>query len=102
MGYSQQDVKEAVWRNARYTLAEVDFESYYGAHEGQRETHRDFLKRGKLPERVIENGKLPAWFPKVVEGEDATIPVAPAPKQLSHFRMWGPNQKQVDDFLYHV
>jgi len=81
-GYSKQDVQETVWKNARYTLAEVDFESYNGAHEGQRETHRDFLKKGKLPERVIETGKLPTWFPKVMAGEDATIPVAPRPQQL--------------------
>ena len=84
-GYSKQDVKEAVWRNAKYTLAEVDFESYYGAHEGQRETHRDFLKRGKLPTKVIEQGRLPAWFPKVVQGEDATIPVVPRPEQIKIF-----------------
>lgn len=93
-GYSKQDVKEAVWKNARYTLAEVDFESYYGAHEGQRETHRDFLRRGKLPERVIGQGKLPAWFPKVVEGEDATIPVAPGPKQLPIFVCGDPTRNK--------
>ena len=93
-GYSREDVKEAVWRNARYTLAEVDFESYYGAHEGQRETHRDLLRRGKLPDRVIENGKVPAWFPGVVEGEDATIPVAPAPKQLSIFVCGDPTRNK--------
>jgi hypothetical protein len=81
-GYSKQAVQEAVWRQARYTLAEVDFESYYGAHEGQRETHRDLLKKGKLPAQRIERGKMPAWFPAVVDGEDATIPVAPRPEQL--------------------
>ena len=84
-GYSREDVKEAVWRNARYTLAEVDFESYDGAHEGVRETHRDLLRKGKLSERVIEKGKLPAWFPEVVHGKDATIPVAPTPRELSLF-----------------
>lgn len=93
-GYSKQDVKDAVWKNARYTLAEVDFESYYGAHEGQRETHRDYLKRGKLPERVVEKGKLPTWFPKVVEGEDATIPVAPGPKQLPIFVCGDPTRNK--------
>lgn len=93
-GYSKQDVKDAVWKNARYTLAEVDFESYYGAHEGQRETHRDFLKRGKLSERVIQKGKLPAWFPKVVEGEDGTIPVAPGPKQLPIFVCGDPTRNK--------
>lgn len=81
-GYSKQDVQRAVWKNARYSLAEVDFESYYGSHEGQRETHRDYLKSGKLSERVVETGKLPAWFPKAAEGEDATIPVVPRPEQL--------------------
>lgn len=79
-GYSKQDVKEAVRRNARYTLAEVDFESYYGAHGGQRKTHRDYLDKGELP--GVEKGKLPAWFPQAAEGEDATIPIAPAPQQL--------------------
>lgn len=93
-GYSREDVKQAVWKNARYTLAEVDFESYYGAHEGQRETHRDFLKRGKLPERVIEHGKLPVWFPKVAEGQDATIPVAPGPKQLHIFVCGDPTRNK--------
>jgi len=93
-GYSREDVKEAVWRNARYTLAEVDFESYYGAHEGQRETHRDLLIKGKLPEPVIEKGKLPAWFPEVVTGEDATIPVARAPKQLSIFVCGDPTRNK--------
>lgn len=93
-GYSKEDVKEAIWRNARYTLAEVDFESYYGAHEGQRETHRDFLKRGKLPGRVIEKGKLPAWFPKMEKGEDATIPVAPGPKQLPIFVCGDPTRNK--------
>ena len=81
-GYSKQDVQNAVWKNARYSLAEVDFESYYGSHEGQRETHGDYLKSGKLTERLIEKGKLPTWFPKVAEGEDATIPVVPRPEQL--------------------
>jgi len=71
-----------VWKHARYSLAEVDFESYYGSHEGQRETHQDYLKSGKLTERHIEKGKLPTWFPKVAEGEDATIPVVPEPEQL--------------------
>jgi hypothetical protein len=93
-GYSKQDVKDAVWKNARYTMAEVDFESYYGAHEGQRETHRDFLKKGKLPERVIGQGKLPGWFPKVVEGEDATIPVAPGPQQLPIFVCGDPTRNK--------
>jgi len=93
-GYSKQDVKDAVWKNARYTLAEVDFESYYGAHEGQRETHRDYLKRGKLPGQVIEKGKLPTWFPKVVEEEDATIPVAPGPKQLPIFVCGDPTRNK--------
>jgi len=93
-GYSREDVKEAVWRNARYTLAEVDFESYYGAHEGQRETHRDLLIKGKLPEPAIEKGKLPAWFPEVVAGEDATIPVARAPKQLSIFVCGDPTRNK--------
>ena len=93
-GYSREDVKEAVWRNARYTLAEVDFESYYGAHEGQRETHRDLLRRGRLPERAIEKGKLPAWFPKVVAGEDATIPVTPDPKQLAIFVCGDPTRNK--------
>ena len=93
-GYSKQDVKDAVWKNARYTLAEVDFESYYGAHEGQRETHRDYLKRGQLPERVVEKGKLPTWFPKVAEGEDATIPVAPGPKQLPIFVCGDPTRNK--------
>jgi hypothetical protein len=81
-GYSKQDVQNAVWKHARYSLAEVDFESYYGTHEGQRETHRDYLKSGQLPERLIEKGRLATWFPKVVEGEDATIPVVPRPEQL--------------------
>jgi hypothetical protein len=81
-GYTKEKVKAAIWRYARYTLAEVDLESYYGAHEGQRETHQDFLRKGKLPERVIEMGKLPPWFPRVMEGEDATIPVAPSPNHL--------------------
>ncbi len=81
-GYSKPDVQQAVWKNARYSLAEVDFESYYGSHEGQRETHRDHLKSGKLMERHIEKGKLPIWFPKVAEGEDATIPVVPRPEQI--------------------
>jgi hypothetical protein len=93
-GYSRKDVQEAVWKNARYTLAEVDFESYYGAHEGMRETHRDFLKKGKLPKGVIEKGKLPAWFPKVAEGEDATIPVAPGPKQLPLFVCGDPTRNK--------
>ena len=93
-GYSREDVQEAVWRHARYTLAEVNFESYYGAHEGQRETHRDLLIKGKLPERVIERGKLPAWFPGVAAGEDATIPVAPAPKQLSIFVCGDPTRNK--------
>ncbi len=93
-GYSRQDVQQAIWRNARYSLAEVDFESYYGAHEGQRETHLDFLKRGKLPERVIEKGKLPAWFPKAMPGEDATIPVAPGPKQLPIFVCGDPTRNK--------
>ena len=81
-GYSKQDVQNAVWKNARYSLAEVDFESYYGAHEGQRETHHGYLKSGKLAERHIETGKLPTWFPKVAASEDATIPVVPRPEQL--------------------
>jgi hypothetical protein len=93
-GYSREDVQEAVWRNARYTLAEVDFESYHGAHEGVRETHRDLLRKGKLPERVIEKGKLPTWFPNVVVGEDATIPVAPTPKQLSIFVCGDPTRNK--------
>ncbi len=97
-GYSKQDVKEAVRKNARYTLAEVDFESYYGAHGGQRETHRDYLEttlrveRGKLP--AVEKNKLPAWFPKVVEGEDATIPIAPGPKQLQIFVCGDPTRNK--------
>jgi hypothetical protein len=81
-GYSKQDVQNAVWKHARYSLAEVDFESYYGPHAGQRETHRDYLKSGQLTKRLIEKGRLPAWFPKVVEGDDATIPVVPRPEQL--------------------
>jgi hypothetical protein len=93
-GYSREDVQEAVWKNARYTLAEVDFESYYGAHEGMRETHRDFLKRGKLPEGVIEKGKLPPWFPRVAEGQDATIPVAPGPKELPLFVCGDPTRNK--------
>jgi hypothetical protein len=93
-GYSRKDVQKAVWNNARYTLAEVDFESYYGAHEGMRETHRDFLKKGKLPEGVIEKGKLPAWFPKVAEGEDATIPAAPGPEQLPIFVCGDPTRNK--------
>lgn len=93
-GYSRQDVQNAVWKNARYTLAEVDFESYYGAHEGQRETHRDYVKAGKLPERVIEKGKMPKWFPKVAEGEDATIPVAPSAKQIPIFVCGDPTRNK--------
>lgn len=81
-GYSKAAVREAIWRQARYTLAEVDFESYYGAHEGQRETHRDLIAKGKLPEQRIERGRIPAWFPPVADGAHATIPVAPAPEQL--------------------
>lgn len=84
-GYSKEKVKEAIWRNARYTLKEVDFESYFGAHEGQQETHLDFIRKGRLPQRVIEKGKVPAWFPKIVDGEDATIPVVPDPKQILIF-----------------
>ena len=57
-GYSKQDVQNAVWKSARYSLAEVDFESYYGSHEGQRETHRDFLESGKLTERLIREGQI--------------------------------------------
>jgi hypothetical protein len=82
-GYAKQDVQNAVWKHARYSLTEVDFESYYGPHAGQRETHRDYLKSGQLTKRFIEKGRLPAWFPKVVEGDDATIPVVPRPEQLS-------------------
>jgi hypothetical protein len=93
-GYSREDVKEAVWRNARYTLAEVDFESYDGAHEGVRETHRDLLRKGKLQEQVIEQGKLPAWFPEVVQGKDATIPVAPTPRELSIFVCGDPTRNK--------
>jgi hypothetical protein len=81
-GYSREEVQNAVWKHARYSLTEVDFESYYGAHEGQRETHRGYLKSGKLTERHIEKGKLPTWFPTVAEGEDATIPVVPKAEQL--------------------
>ena len=84
-GYSRQDAQAAVWKYARYTLAEVDFESYYGAHEGMRETHRDFLTAGKLPADRIETGKLPPWFPRTAEGADGTIPVAPSPAQLPIF-----------------
>jgi hypothetical protein len=72
----------------------VDFESYFGAHEGQRETHRDLLRSGRLPEQVIERGKLPAWFPEVVAGEDATIPVAPVPKQLVIFVCGDPTRNK--------
>lgn len=93
-GYSREDVKEAVWRSARYTLVEVDFESYYGAHEGVRETRRDLLRKGKLPERVIEKGKVPAWFPDVAREADATIPVAPSPKQLSLFVCGDPTRNK--------
>jgi hypothetical protein len=93
-GYSRQDVQDAIWRNARYTLAEVDFESYYGAHEGQRETHHDYIKSGKLPERVIEKGNIPKWFPRVAEEEDATIPVAPSPKQIPIFVCGDPTRNK--------
>jgi hypothetical protein len=81
-GYSKQDVQNAVWKHARYSLAEVDFESYYGAHEGQRKTHRDLLNSGKLTDRLIEKGKLPVWFPGAAKEEDATIPVVPRPEQI--------------------
>jgi hypothetical protein len=74
--------------------AEVDFESYFGAHEGMRETHRDFLKKGKLPEGVMEKGKLPVWFPKIAEGQDATIPAAPGPEQLPIFVCGGPTRNK--------
>lgn len=84
-GWSKQDVKEAVWKNARFTLAEVDFEWSYGSHTGQRQTHKDLVESGILPEKYVEKGKLPAWFPKVVEGEDATIPVLSSPEQLAIF-----------------
>jgi hypothetical protein len=93
-GYSRKDAQAAVWKHARYTVAEVDFESYYGAHEGMRETHRDFLAKGKLPEGRIEKGKLPPWFPRVPEGEDATIPVAPGPKQLPIFVCGDPTRNK--------
>ena len=93
-GYSREQVQAAVWKNARYTLTEVDFESYYGAHEGMRETHRDFLNRGKLPERVIEKGKLPVWLPKVAEEQEATIPVAPGPEQLPIFVCGDPTRNK--------
>jgi len=93
-GYSRADVEEAVWRNARYTLAEVDFESYYGAHEGVRETHHDLLRKAKLPERVIEKGKLPVWFPEVVQGQDTTIPVAPTSQELSIFVCGDPTRNK--------
>ncbi|NWF53696.1 MAG: hypothetical protein HXY45_02755 [Syntrophaceae bacterium] len=92
--YSRKDLQEAVWKNARYTLAEVDFESYYGAHEGMRETHRDFLRKGKLPEGVIEKGKMPAWFPRVAQDEDATIPAAPRPEQLPIFVCGDPTRNK--------
>jgi len=81
-GYSKQEVQKAVWKNARYSLTEVDFESYHGAHEGQRETHHGYLKSGKLAQRHIEKGQLPTWFPKAAESEEATIPVVPRPEQL--------------------
>jgi hypothetical protein len=61
---------------------QVEKRSPYGAHEGQRETHRDFLTSGKLTERRIEKGKLPTWFPKVAKEEAATIPVVPRPAQI--------------------
>jgi len=93
-GFSKKDVQNAVWKNARYSLAEVDFESYYGAHEGQRETHKDHLKSGKLSMRHIERGKLPSWFPRVAEGEDATIPVVPAPEQLPIFVCGDPTRNK--------
>lgn len=82
-GYSKRDVQQAVWEQARYSLAEVDFESTYGAHDGQRTTHRDFLASGALAARHIETGKLPAWFPAVAAGADATIPVVPRPEQIA-------------------
>ena len=91
-GYSKQDVKDAVRRNARYTLAEVDFESYYAAHQGHRETHRDYLESGNLP--AVEKGKSPPWLPKVVEGEDATILIAPGPKQLHIFVCGDPTRNK--------
>ena len=93
-GYSRQDVQNAIWKNARYTLAEVDFESYYGAHEGQRETHKDYVKAGKLPEKVIEKGKIPKWFPKVAEEEDGTIPVAPQARQIPIFVCGDPTRNK--------
>ncbi len=82
-GYSKQDVQHAVWQHARYSLAEVDFESYYGAHEGQRKTHRDYLKSGQLTDQHIEKGKLPTWFPEVAQEDDVTIPVVPRPEQIA-------------------
>jgi hypothetical protein len=93
-GYSRQDAQAAVWKYARYTLAEVDFESYYGAHEGMRETHRDLLQKGKLPAGRIETGKLPPWLPGTVEGQDATIPAAPAPGQLPIFVCGDPTRNK--------
>lgn len=93
-GYSRQDAQAAVWKYARYTLAEVDFESYYGAHEGMRETHRDLIRKGKLPERQIEGGKLPPWFPPVAPGEDATIPVTMRPEQLPIFVCGDPTRNK--------
>ena len=97
-GYSRQDVQNAVWENARYSLAEVDFESYYGSHEGQRETHRDHIRCGKLAEALIEKGKLPTWFPEVANGQDATIPVVPQPEQIPIFVCGDPTRNKTMTF----
>lgn len=93
-GYSRQDAQAAIWKYARYTLAEVDFESYYGAHEGMRGTHRDFLQAGKLPAEAIAPGQLPPWLPGVAAGEDATIPVVPTPAQLPIFVCGDPTRNK--------
>jgi hypothetical protein len=97
-GYSKSDVQNAVWNHARYSLSEVDFESYYGSHEGQRETHQDHLKSGKLSERHIRKDKLPKWFPKVAEQEDATIPVVPKPEQIPIFVCGDPTRNKTMTF----
>jgi len=64
-----------VAKMARYTLAEVDFESLRWRHEGCAKPPSRFAEERKAPATVIEKGKLPAWFPEVVHGKDATIPV---------------------------
>jgi len=93
-GYTKELVKEAIWKNARYTIKEVDFESYFGSHEGQQETHKDFIRKGKLPSQVIEKGKMPIWFPKVIEEEDMTIPVMPRSRQIIIFVCGDPSRNK--------